>query len=96
MVNAASNFEISIGDTAALIGEVMNVKLEIVTDEQRFRPEGSEVNRLFGDNTLLRELTDWQPKYGGLDGFRRGLARTAQWFADPANLALYRPGTYAV
>ncbi len=96
VVNAASNFEISIGDTAALIGEVMNVKLEIVTDEQRFRPEGSEVNRLFGDNTLLRELTDWEPKYGGLDGFRRGLARTAQWFADPANLALYRPGTYAV
>jgi NAD dependent epimerase/dehydratase len=96
VVNAASNFEISIGDTAALIGEVMNVELEIVTDEQRLRPEGSEVNRLFGDNSRLRELTGWQPAYGGLDGFRRGLARTAEWFNDPANLARYRPGIYAL
>lgn len=96
VVNAASNFEISIGDTAALIGEVMNVDLEIVTDEQRMRPEGSEVNRLFGDNTRLRQLSGWLPAYGGLEGFRRGLAQTAEWFSDPANLALYRPGTYAV
>lgn len=96
VVNAASNFEISIGDTATLIGEVMNVHLEIVTDEQRIRPEGSEVNRLFGDNTLLRQLTGWQPAYGGLEGFRRGLAQTAEWFSDPANLVCYRPGSYAV
>lgn len=96
VVNAASNFEISIGDTAALIGEVMNVELEIVTDEQRMRPEGSEVNRLFGDNTRLRQLTGWQPAYGGLEGFQRGLAQTAEWFSDPANLERYRPGTYAV
>ena len=96
VVNAASNFEISIGDTAALIAEVMNVELEIITDEQRMRPEGSEVNRLFGDNTRLRQLTEWQPAYGGLEGFRRGLAQTAEWFSDPSNLARYRPGTYAV
>jgi NAD dependent epimerase/dehydratase len=96
VVNIASNFEISIGDTAALISEVMNVELEIVTDEQRIRPQSSEVNRLFGDNTRLRQLTSWQPAYGGLDGFRLGLAQTAHWFSDPANLARYRPGTYAV
>lgn len=96
VVNAASNFEISIGDTAVLIGEVMNVELEIVTDEQRLRPVGSEVNRLFGDNSRLRQLTGWQPEYGGLEGFRRGLARTAEWFSDPVNLSRYRPGSYAV
>jgi NAD dependent epimerase/dehydratase len=96
VVNSASNFEISIGDTASLIGEVMNVDLEIVTEEQRIRPEGSEVNRLFGDNTRLRHLTGLQPAYGGLEGFRRGLAQTAEWFSDPTNLAHYRPGTYAV
>ena len=96
VVNAASNFEVSIGDTAELIGEVMNLELEILTDEQRFRPDGSEVNRLFGDNSLLRQLTGWQPAYGGLEGFRRGLARTAEWFSDPANLARYRPGSYVV
>ena len=96
VVNAASNFEISIGDTAALIGEVMNVDLEIVTDDQRLRPEGSEVNRLFGDNTRLKDLTGWIPSYGGVVGFRQGLSRTAEWFSDPSNLALYRPSTYAV
>ena len=96
VVNAASNFEISIGDTAALIAEVMNSDVEIRTDEQRLRPEGSEVNRLFGANSRLRELTGWQPTYGGLQGFRLGLAITAEWFSDPANLAYYRPGSYVV
>ena len=96
MVNAASNFEISIGDTAALIAEVMNTEVEISTDEMRLRPESSEVNRLYGDNSRLRELTGWQPAYGGLEGFRRGLATTAEWFSDPFNLARYRPGSYAL
>ena len=75
---------------------MMNLELEILTDEQRLRPDGSEVNRLFGDNSRLRQLTGWQPAYGGLEGFRRGLARTAEWFSDPANLARYRPGSYVV
>ena len=96
VINAASQFEISIGDTAALIAEVMNAQVEIITDEQRLRPEASEVNRLFGDNSLLRELTGWQPAFSGLDGFRQGLQNTAEWFSDPANLARYRPDNYAV
>jgi len=96
VINASSHFEISIGDTAALIADVMNAKVEFITDEQRLRPEASEVNRLCGDNTRLRELTGWKPVYGGREGFRRGLERTAEWFSDPTNLARYRPGTYAV
>jgi NAD dependent epimerase/dehydratase len=96
VINAASNFEISIGNTAALIAEVMGAEVEIRTDEQRLRPEASEVNRLYGDNTRLRQLAGWQPSYGGLEGFRRGLERTAAWFRDPANLARYRPGSYTV
>lgn len=96
VVNAASSFEISIGDTAALISQVMNTEVEIYTDEQRLRPPGSEVNRLYGDNTRLLSLTNWQPEYGGLEGFKRGLAITAEWFSDPANLALYRPGSYSI
>ena len=96
VVNAASSFEISIGDTAALIADVMNVDLEIITDDQRLRPDGSEVNRLFGDSTRLRGLTGWQPLYGGLAGFRKGLAVTAEWFSDPSNLVRYRPSSYEV
>lgn len=96
VLNSASNFEISIGNTAALISEVMNVDITISTDEQRLRPKGSEVNRLYGDNSLLRQLTGWQPAFGGLDGFRLGLATTAEWFSNPINLARYRPASYAI
>ena len=96
VLNAANSFEISIGDTAALIAEVMGVEITIATEGERLRPEGSEVNRLFGDSTRLRQLTGWEPAYGGREGFRRGLAATAAWFADPAHLGRYRPGRYAI
>lgn len=96
VINAASSFEISIGDTVALIADVMNADVDIITDKNRLRPEASEVNRLYGDNQLLLNLTDWVPAYGGLDGFRRGLALTAKWFSDPHNLSHYRPGRYAL
>lgn len=96
VINAASSFEISIGETARLIGKIMDAEIEIVTDEKRIRPEGSEVNRLFGDNSLIRELTGWEPRYAGLNGFERGLKETARWFTDPANLIRYRPSDYTV
>ena len=94
-INASSNFEISIGDSSAHC-RCDECWYEIVCDEQRMRPDGSEVNRLYGDNSRLRHLTGWQPSYGGLDGFRQGLSTTIEWFTDPANLSLYRPGTYVV
>lgn len=96
VINAASSFEISIGETANMIGEVMNLDLEILTDEERLRPMGSEVNRLFGDNTLLRKLTSWTPKYAGIEGFRRGITETVAWFSNKNNIERYRPGKYIV
>ena len=96
VINAASNFEISIQETALLIAEVMGVNIEIKTDQARMRPEGSEVERLFGDNSKLLQLTNWRPSYGGLDGFRRGLQETVEWFTEPSNLNLYKPDKYAI
>ena len=96
VVNAASNFEISIKDTAELIGDVMGVDLSIIEEETRLRPTNSEVNRLYGDNTLLRSLTSWTPQYSGRDGFRKGLAITADWFSNPSNLSKYKPHMYSV
>lgn len=93
-VNVGSNFEISIGDTARTIAEVMGVELSIITDEQRLRPEKSEVERLWASNAKARNLLGWQPQYGGLDGFRRGLAETVEWFGDPVNLARYKADIY--
>ena len=96
VINSASNFEISIGDTVKLITEIMNVDVNIITDEERLRPNKSEVNRLFGENSLLLELTNWDPKYIGNDGFRKGLKLTIDWFSEPSNLKYYNPYKYTV
>ena len=96
VINVSSNFEISIGDTARLIAEVMDVEIQFCIDKNRFRPEGSEVNRLFGDNTLIKSLTNWEPTYGGIDGFKRGLLETSEWFSNPKNLENYRPNKYLI
>ena len=72
----------------------MGVEIEIITDEQRLRPEKSEVERLWASNDKARELLGWQPQYGGLDGFRRGLAETVAWFSQPSHLASYKSDIY--
>ena len=96
VVNFGSNFEISVGDTARLIAEVMNAEIEIVSDEARLRPENSEVERLWADNAKASRLFGWQPAYGGRDGFKRGLAETVQWFGQPDNLRGYKSDVYNV
>jgi len=96
VVNFGSNFEISIGDTARLIAETMNIEIEIITDETRLRPENSEVERLWADNTKASQLFGWQPSYGGREGFKRGLTETAAWFKNPANLAGYKADRYNI
>ncbi len=94
VVNFGSNFEISIGDTAQVIADVMGAKIEIVTDEARMRPEKSEVERLWAANAKAKELFGWQPAYGGLDGLKRGLKETADWFRQGDNLRGYKANIY--
>ncbi len=94
IINIGSNFEVSIGDTAQAIAEVMGVQIEILTDEQRLRPDKSEVERLWADNSKANALLGWTPAYAGLDGFRRGLKETADWFTDPTHLARYKADRY--
>ena len=89
VINSASNFEVSIEKTALTIAKIMNVKIDIRSEENRLRPSNSEVDRLFGDNQLLRELTNWEPEYAGLSGFEKGLRITIDWFSDPKNLSRY-------
>jgi dTDP-glucose 4,6-dehydratase len=96
VVNFGSNYEISVGDTARLIAEVMGVEIEVESDEARFRPANSEVERLWASNAKAADLFDWKPAYGGLDGFRRGLSETAAWFSDPTNLAGYKSDRYNI
>lgn len=96
VINIGSNYEVSIGETAELIAEIMNVNLEIVTDEQRLRPEKSEVERLWADNLKAAQLLGWKPSYGGKSGFKRGLEETIEWFADPRNLSSYKTDVYNI
>jgi dTDP-glucose 4,6-dehydratase len=94
VVNLGSNFEISVGETAHLIAEAMGVEIELKTDEIRLRPAGSEVERLWADNTKAKQLFDWAPKYEGREGFKRGVLETAAWFSQPENLLGYKAGIY--
>ena len=94
VINLGSNFEISIRETAALIAESMNATIEITSSEERLRPENSEVERLWADNSKASELIGWQPSYGGRDGFKRGLAETIAWFTQSENLRSYKSDIY--
>ncbi|CAK0754369.1 UDP-glucose 4-epimerase [uncultured Gammaproteobacteria bacterium] len=94
VINAGSGFEVSIGQTARIIAETIGVELEIDTDDQRLRPEASEVERLWADTAKAQRLLGWTPAFGGLDGFRRGIAETVAWLREPANRAAYKSNLY--
>ena len=96
VVNIGSNFEISIGNTVQIIAEIMSASVDIITDEIRLRPSQSEVERLWADNTKAKRLFDWQPLYGGQDGFRRGLQETVNWFLQTSNRNAYKSDLYNI
>jgi NAD dependent epimerase/dehydratase len=96
ITNIGSGFEISIADTAALIARVMGVEVEILLDEERMRPNASEVERLFAGTEAAQHLFGWDPEYGGDEGFARGITETAEWFQDPSNLAAYKMDRYNI
>lgn len=91
-INIGSNREISVGDLVGLIKDATEADIMIETDDQRKRPEQSEVERLWCDNSKIRELTGFQPQVT----LREGLARTVAWFRQPANLSKYKSGIYNV
>ena len=96
VINIGNNYEISIGDTVNLIAQIMEAEIEIQPDEVRLRPERSEVERLWADNSKAKDLTGWEPQYSGKDGFRRGLSETVEWFANTENLKKYKATLYNV
>jgi len=89
-MNIASNSEISVADTLNLIKDIMQSDVKFITDEQRIRPANSEVFRLWGDNSLIKSLTNWQPQYS----IEQGLKETVEWFTKPENLKKYKANIY--
>jgi dTDP-glucose 4,6-dehydratase len=96
VINLGSGHEISIGDAARLIAELMQRRIEFVDEAQRHRPQASEVERLLADTSKAERLLGWRPQWGGADGLRRGLEQTIAWFSDDQNLQRYRADTYAI
>ena len=91
-INIGSNFEISIGDTLNIIKELMASEVEFITDQQRIRPEKSEVFRLWCDNTKIENLTGFKPQID----IREGLQRTIDWIIQPEHLKAYKSEIYNV
>ncbi|NTS75367.1 GDP-mannose 4,6-dehydratase [Catenovulum sp. SM1970] len=92
IVNIASNYEISIGDTLNLIKEIMNSDVEFVSDSERLRPSQSEVFRLWGDNKKIKTLTNFSPDFD----LKAGLTETIDWFTQKHNLSKYKSTIYNV
>ncbi|MDD4906692.1 MAG: NAD-dependent 4,6-dehydratase LegB [Methylobacter tundripaludum] len=91
-VNIGSNSEISIGDTLNIIKNIMHSDVEFIVDEQRLRPEKSEVNRLWCDNKKIKALTGFESRIDITEGLRL----TLDWFLNPENLKKYKSGIYNV
>jgi dTDP-glucose 4,6-dehydratase len=72
----------------------MGTEIEILSDAQRLRPEKSEVERLWAANEKALRVLNWRPQYAGLDGFRRGLRETVDWFVNSKNLIAFRSDVY--
>lgn len=88
--NIATQTEISVLDLASELIKQVNSNARIISDEQRIRPEKSEVFRLYGSNQKIKEFTNWSPKYN----LATGLAETIAWFRDPDNLRQYKADIY--
>jgi NAD dependent epimerase/dehydratase len=95
-INLGSNFEISIGQTADLIANLMEKEVEFSSDAERIRPVKSEVTRLWADNRKAFEMLEWKPKFNGLEGFKQGLTKTIEWFTRPEIQTKYKPDIYNI
>ncbi|MBK9193328.1 MAG: SDR family oxidoreductase [Crocinitomicaceae bacterium] len=91
-VNVSSNFEVSVEDTFLLVRKLMNSDVKFIQDASRIRPKNSEVFRLWGDNTLIKNLTGFSPKHS----LESGLKKTIDWFQNPENLKNYKTHIYNV
>lgn len=95
-VNLGTNFEISILDTAMLIAKLMGAEIQIDSIVERSRPEKSEVERLWADNSKAKVLFGWTPTLSGVGGFTQGLEKTISWFRNPINLSTYKSDRYNI
>jgi len=91
-VNIGSGTEISIGALANLLIKVAGVKAKIISEDQKMRPEKSEVERLVCNNSLMKKLTGWEPEIS----LSEGLSKTMKWFREEGKLCKYKSDIYNI
>ena len=96
VINIGSRFEISIQGIVDIFKKDFNYDFKVVIDSKRIRPKKSEVFRLLASDSKARKLLNWQPKYKGIIGFKKGLEKTIDWFSNPDNLRLYNSNIYNI
>ena len=89
-LNIATQLEISIGELAAALISQINPRAKIICEEERLRPEKSEVNRLLGSNEKIKALTNWKPQYS----LEQGLNETIAFFRE--NSGKYKTDIYNI
>jgi len=92
VVNIGNSSEISIKDLVTLISSLIGREVKIISEEERIRPEKSEVDRLLCDNSKLIESTKWNPEFS----LKEGLIETIKWFENKENFNLYKTGIYNI
>ncbi len=95
-INLGTNFEIAIGDLVKLIAKVMKVEIKVKLENERMRPEKSEVERLLSDNALAKKCLNWAPEFQGIVGLEKGIENTVAWFSEDANQKFYKPEVYNI
>jgi NAD dependent epimerase/dehydratase len=91
-INIASQSEISVGNLARKLINIINPNAVIQHEDQRVRPKKSEVERLFGSNEKIKKITNWKQSYD-LDA---GLKETIEWFRDSENIKHYKANIYNI
>jgi hypothetical protein len=94
VINIGNKFEISIKGILDIFKNDFNYDFKIVIDEKRVRSKKSEVFRLLASDFKAKKLLQWKPRYQGIDGFKKGLAKTIEWFNKPDNIRLYKSDIY--
>ena len=95
-INLCTGFEISVGQTVSLIGELLGKEITVISEKKRFRPPQSEVFRLIGQNDKAKCELNWSPKYVGVSGFRDGLQETIAWMQNSVGYDQDKNRGYAI
>jgi dTDP-glucose 4,6-dehydratase len=96
VINIGNKFEISIKGILDILKKDFNYNFKVVVDQKRVRSKKSEVFSLLASDTKAKKLLNWNPKYKGFSGFKKGLAKTIEWFNKPDNIKLYNSDIYNI